>query len=199
MTFTDLFDPTDLGVPDDWEEFDQSLGLPTIHNCDLGNPRQVFLWCFVGLPGVVGAPLVFPIEYWELVSFHMVELGLRLAADPIKKYRPTTESMLQKSTAAGTWVGMDEVDPEPTTLADVTRAQVPADQRAELRGVMLDKLGFPEGAEDVDMPVSELATRLKVNVDRLVMVLADYGIENITVDSTIDRVVAERLVAHMGL
>ena len=199
FTFLDPFDITDLGVPDDWEEFDQSLGLPTIHNCDLGNPRQAFLWVFVGLPGVVGAPLVFPIEYWELVSFHMVELGLRNAAEPVKKYRPSTESLLEKNSAAGEWVSMEEPDPEPTTLADVTRANVPEDQRAALRTTMLDKLGFPEGAENVDMHVEELARRLKVNVDRLVMALADYGIENITVDSTIDRVVAERLIAHMGL
>lgn len=199
MKFRDPFAGVRLGKPDEWEPFDQSLGIPTRDNCDLENPRQTFLWQYVGLPGVVGAPLVFPIEYWELVSFHQVLAGARLAAVPQIKYRPSTDSMLNKTTAAGEWVDPSEPDPTPTTLADVTEAQIPESQRAELREHTLSKMGFPSGQESINMPVAELATRLKINVDRLVMVLAEFGIENLSVDSVIDRVVAERIVEHMGL
>ncbi|WP_139179933.1 phage gene 29 protein family protein [Gordonia westfalica] len=45
---------------------------------------------FIGLPGVVGAPLVMGPDYWVDVARHLVECGVRLVADSIKHYEPGT-------------------------------------------------------------------------------------------------------------
>ncbi|MFT4125069.1 MAG: DUF2744 domain-containing protein [Gordonia sp. (in: high G+C Gram-positive bacteria)] len=65
---------------------------------------------FVGLPGVVGAPMISGPDYWMEVARHLVECGVRLCADPIKHYVPGDS--LDKSRAAGKWVydvGGDDV------------------------------------------------------------------------------------------
>ncbi|MFF1531504.1 DUF2744 domain-containing protein, partial [Cellulomonas sp. NPDC058312] len=95
----------------------EGSGVPTRENCDLRNPRQAFLWMFTGMPGVKGAPLIFPTEYWEMVSYHQWECGARPSAKPTKKYQVSRESMMNHWTAAGKWVGLDEPDAPQTTLA----------------------------------------------------------------------------------
>ena len=57
---------------------------------------------FVGLPGVVGAPLIVGPEYWLDVVRHLVEGGVRLVADSIKHYEPGES--LDASQAAGKWI-----------------------------------------------------------------------------------------------
>ena len=57
---------------------------------------------FIGLPGVVGAPLVMGPDYWLDVARHLIEGGARLVADPIKHYEPADS--LEASKAAGKWV-----------------------------------------------------------------------------------------------
>ena len=57
---------------------------------------------FIGLPGVVGAPLVMGPDYWLDVARHLVEGGARLVADPIKHYEPGDS--LEASKAAGKWI-----------------------------------------------------------------------------------------------
>lgn len=199
-SFVDVAD-TSQAKFDDFPKWD-GVGLPTRDNCDLENPRQMFLWQYTALPGVVGAPMVFPVEYWELVSFHQWQLGSRLAEEPVKKYQVTQGSMLDPYSAAGKWVGLDEADPETKTLADVVDEMPLAHQR-ELKQVVMDKMGFgpeqEEAAKTVGhMQVVDLAARLKINPDRLVMVLADFGLD-VTPESYVERDVGERLAAHLGL
>lgn len=69
---------------------------------------------FVGLPGVVGAPLLMGPDYWVEVARHLVEVGARLCADPIKHYVPGDS--LDKSKAAGEWIY--DVDDVPETLEE---------------------------------------------------------------------------------
>lgn len=57
---------------------------------------------FIGLPGVVGAPLVMGPDYWLDVARHLIEAGVRLVADPIKHYEPADS--LEASKAAGKWI-----------------------------------------------------------------------------------------------
>lgn len=61
---------------------------------------------FVGLPTVIGAPLLMAEEVWREVARHQLELGVRLCAcaPPIKTYTaPTPEEALDVGTAAGRW------------------------------------------------------------------------------------------------
>lgn len=61
--------------------------------------------CFAGLPGVVGAPMITGTEFWADVARHLIELGWRWAAEPIKTY--SAPSSLERAEAAGTWVYAD--------------------------------------------------------------------------------------------
>lgn len=198
--YDDDLDPATARI-EDFDKWD-GTGLPTRGNCDLSNPRQMFLWQYTALPGVVGAPMVWPVEYWELISFRQWQLGARLADDPVLKYQPSTGSMLDAATAAGRWVTLDTPDPEAKTLADVVE-EMPLAHQQELRQVVLDKMGF--GPEDVaasragHMQITELAQRLKINPDRLITVLKEFGMYHLTPESFVERETGERLVAHLGL
>ncbi|QPX61723.1 hypothetical protein SEA_BUNKER_20 [Gordonia phage Bunker] len=43
---------------------------------------------FVGLPGVTGAPMIMGPDYYTEVAIHQLELGVRVPAEPIKKFIP---------------------------------------------------------------------------------------------------------------
>lgn len=192
----------ELGKVEDWEKWDEEFGLPTLQNCDLENPRQTFLWMFTAMPGVVGAPLMLGADYWELVSFHLVELGARLTDDRIKKYQASDSSMLNRWTAAGSWVDVSEPDPDPATLKDIVRAMPQADQMA-IRQVVTSELGIDETALPASAPaghmaITELATRLEISVNEVLRVLADFGLE-LDAEAWVDRGIAERVVVHLGL
>lgn len=192
----------ELGTVDDWAKWDEEFGLPTLQNCNLENPRQTFLWMFTAMPGVVGAPLMLGADYWELVSFHLVELGARLTDDRIKKYRASDSSMLNRWTAAGSWVDVGEPEPDPATLKDIVRAMPQADQMA-IRQVVTSELGIDETALPASAPaghmsITELATRLEISVDEVLKVLADFGLE-LDAEAWVDRGIAERVVVHLEL
>ena len=60
---------------------------------------------FVGLPGVVGAPMITGPDFWADVARHLIELGWRWNAQPIKTYEAPTS--LERREAAGTWTYAD--------------------------------------------------------------------------------------------
>lgn len=64
---------------------------------------------FVGLPGVVGAPLILGPGYWSEIARHLVECGVRVVAGSIKHYEPGDSPDVDK--AAGKWV-YDTDEPE---------------------------------------------------------------------------------------
>ncbi|QXW04002.1 phage gene 29 protein family protein [Rhodococcus globerulus] len=183
-----------------WSKW-EGEGLPLRENCDLRNPRQAFLWMFTAMPGVVGAPLMLGTEYWELQSFRMWILGARPSAKASLKYQPPTNAVADRWTAQGAWVPLDTPDPPRNSWEEIV-AQLPQPDRAELRGVVLNKLGI----EDVAAPsaptghlrIDELSKRLDVDVDEVVALLANFGMD-VAPDSYVGREIADRLVAHMGL
>jgi Protein of unknown function (DUF2744) len=83
-------------------------GLPQRNNCNLDDPYEMFLWCFVALPYVNGGPLIMPIDYYQHVSKRLYDLGLRLTAEPILKYEPPTGLEPNWMSCAGRWVAADE-------------------------------------------------------------------------------------------
>ncbi|GAA4758799.1 phage gene 29 protein family protein [Gordonia alkaliphila] len=61
---------------------------------------------FVGLPTVIGAPLILADEVWREVAVHQLELGARICGDipAIKTYTaPTPAEALEVQSAAGHW------------------------------------------------------------------------------------------------
>lgn len=73
---------------------------------------------FIGLPGVVGAPLVMGPDYWVDVARHLVECGVRLVADSIKHYEAGESLDAQK--AAGKWI-YDSHEPDETYEQRIAR------------------------------------------------------------------------------
>lgn len=78
---------------------------------------------FVGLPMVTGAPMIMPAEYYLEVSRHLIELGARIVAEPIKTYEAPTDLR-----SAGKWTYVDGVEVE--TPQDRIKRQARA-ERAE--------------------------------------------------------------------
>lgn len=60
---------------------------------------------FVGLPGVVGAPLIMGPEYYFEIACHQFECGMRVTADPVKEYRAPTDIG-----GTGNWVYLADDD-----------------------------------------------------------------------------------------
>lgn len=106
---------------------------PTRENCDLQNPEEAFLWMFVGLPGVKGAPLLMPIEYYRKVSARLWDLGARPVEEPILEYVPPSGQEPNWLTSPGRWVKAGqapEVDGVQKAKAVVER--MTSQQRREL-------------------------------------------------------------------
>lgn len=185
---------------DQWEPW-KGRGLPLRENCDLENPRQAFLWMFTAMPGLKGAPLPMPTEYFELLSYHQWVLGARPQRPAGLKYRPPTNMVADRWTAQGEWVGVDEPDPPRTTMADIV-AKLPQQDRAELKELINNKLGV-EDVPDPSTPagwlrVDDVASRLGVEAGAVRELLADFGVEPNSFD-LVSRDISDRVVAHLGL
>lgn len=100
-----------LRTGEDLSVYKWGKGFPTKDNCDLNDPKEMFLWALVGLPGMNGGPLILPPEYLMMVSEHLYECGARLVAEPEKKYQPPTGSEPNWATSPGRWVPADTPDP----------------------------------------------------------------------------------------
>jgi Protein of unknown function (DUF2744) len=95
-----------IPVPDSFTD----NALPTIDNCDPDNPYQMFLWCFVALPMVSGAPLIMPIDYYQLVSKRLYDLGIMrkcrkcgFSIHPTLKYVPPQQTNPNMWYSPGSW------------------------------------------------------------------------------------------------
>ena len=121
--------------------------LPTLANCDPNDPEEYILPLIVGLPDVIGAPLVFPIKWWRKVSRHFKEQGVMLVCpecghreQPLKKYRiDDTEDLMMGG--GGRWVPADEPDPEQDAIGEAL-----SKVREDVRRKMLKRLReeFPD-------------------------------------------------------
>lgn len=106
---------------------------PTRENCDPNNPEEAFLWMFAALPGVKGAPLIMPVEYYRHVSKRLWDLGCRPTAEPTLAWVPPTATDPHWLTSPGKWVPAGQA---PKTSeheqARAAAAKMSMQQRAEL-------------------------------------------------------------------
>jgi hypothetical protein len=110
MTYPNMKNPNiGMGEPMDYKWGNK--GVPTRDNCDPTNPREFALWAFTALPGVNGAPLMLPPDFFMAVSEHLWELGFRHVEEPIKKWRPPAAHDPHWATSPGQWVPLDTPDP----------------------------------------------------------------------------------------
>lgn len=184
---------------EDWAPW-EGQGVPLRENCDLANPRQRFLWMFTALPGLKGAPLLMPPEYFEMVSWRICVLGGDIVGEPGLKYQPPA-TMSNPWSASGKWVDLDTPDPERPTLDHIVDGLSQAD-RTELGQIMLGRLGVDPRTPTEPPPgqyrVSELARRLEVDAAEVVRILDAFGLR-VQPDSLVDREVADRIAVHLGV
>lgn len=107
-------------------------GFPLRENCDPDNPYQHALWALVALPGQNGAPLVMPVEYLQLVSKRLWDLGFRRVEEPTLKYYKPSATEPHWLTSPGSWVDIDAPDPDPRTPARRAVDSLVTQQKAEL-------------------------------------------------------------------
>lgn len=120
----------------DPSRYNFTKGFPTRENCDLSDPREMFLWMLAALPGVRGAQLVMPVTYNMVISEHLYECGARLAAEPVKKYQAPAANDPHWMTSAGRWVPLDTPDAKPHPARQVLDKLTVA-QKAELLAELL--------------------------------------------------------------
>lgn len=113
--------------------------IPTFHNCDPDDPEEHFLPAFTALPGMRGAPLLMPTEYWRLVSKRLWDLGYRQVEPPTLKYRPPVGRM-DGFAVTGEWVSVDEPDTEEDRIAQVVAQIGPG-----VRQALVDEIKRQEG------------------------------------------------------
>lgn len=177
----------------------EGKGLPLRGNCDLNNPRQKFLWMFTAPPGLKGAPLMMPVEYYEYVSWRLSILGADIVREPQLKYQPSSD-VVNAWTSAGEWVSLDTPDREIPSLAKSIEA-LPAGDRAEIKAYVIDKMGL--GDEEPEVPIgkyrmSDLSERIGVSIEQLIEIMRNFGM-NLRADSLVGREVTDRILLHMGL
>lgn len=99
----------------DKRNYSFAKGFPTHENCDLDNPREMFLWAMVALPGQNGAQLVMPLSYLMMISEHLHEVGAMLTCEACgfskqaqKVYVPPSGDDPHWLTSPGRWVDPDK-------------------------------------------------------------------------------------------
>lgn len=128
---------------------------PTRDNCDPTDPEEAFLWMFAALPGVKGAPLLMPVDYYRLVSKRLWDLGCRPAAEPTLEWVPPSGNEPNWLTSPGRWVpaGSRPVLSE-ADQARAAMARMSSQQKHELLTVLEAGEPFP------DSPAGRVAVTL---------------------------------------
>ncbi len=120
--------PTPQDMADQMAE--QVRPFPTREVCNLDDPDEMFLWMLVGLPGQDGAPLPMPQSALRMVSRRLYNAGARFHPEHCTiKYRPPQAGDPNILTNPGTWMGIDEPDPDPKALF----GGLSREQKAEIR------------------------------------------------------------------
>lgn len=104
--------------------------IPTREICNLEDPEEMFLWMFVALPGLKGAPMLLPMEYYRGVSKRLYELGARLTEDATLKYQLPRSGDPHWISGMGQWVPLDTPDPVDPTVRTLVQSLSHADRAA---------------------------------------------------------------------
>lgn len=132
--------PGGVNLPDNFNKDDPVYSkfvhnIPTRDNCNLDDPKQMFVWMFVALPGVNGGYQIMPSSYNMLISEHIYDCGAMLKCpscghmkDPAKVWIPPAANDPHWLTSPGRWVKpkdvpKDMVDPIDDALNKLTTQQ----------------------------------------------------------------------------
>ncbi len=121
--------------------------LPTRENCDLTDPREMFLWMFIALPGMNGGQMAFPASVGMVWSEHFHELGAMLECpdcghtrQPEKVYVPPAAEDPHWLTSPGRWKKPGEVPKPDKDAADAALDALTSTQQATILLRILGKM-----------------------------------------------------------
>ena len=128
---------------------------PIRERCDADDPYEFALWAFVALPGVRGAPLIMPVDYYREVSKRLWDLGFRHVAEPELEWVPPSASDPNWITSPGQWVPKGQAPKlSEEQQAELAMTRMTAQQKHELLVVL-------EGGEPFgDSPAAQVAASL---------------------------------------
>ncbi|MFI5775972.1 DUF2744 domain-containing protein [Nocardia sp. NPDC051570] len=111
------------------------MALPLQHECDPGNPSDVFVWALVGLPGPRNGPLLVPPQVLGQWSKHLWDIGFRHhPEEQTLEYQPSVPGGEHWIGQAGRWVPIGTPMPPELTVPSVT------DMSAEERRLLIEQL-----------------------------------------------------------
>ncbi|WP_301119762.1 phage gene 29 protein family protein [Mycolicibacterium fortuitum] len=129
-------------------------GFPTRANCDMSDPKQMFLWMLVALPAMRGAQLAVPVAYNMMISEHLHKCGARYAcdncghiADPKHKYQPPATTDPHWLTSPGQWVHPDAPDTAPHPARKVI-GEMSQQQRTDVFAALVEHMS-PQQKRDL--------------------------------------------------
>ena len=131
---------------------------PRKDNCDPTNPYQAFLWMFVALPMQRGGALVMPIDYMQIVSKRLWDLGCRPVEEPTLEWVAPTATEPNWMTSPGKWVpagSAPQISEEDAAASALER--MPMQQQAELFAALQ---AWENGEEFPDTPAGQVAAAL---------------------------------------
>jgi hypothetical protein len=141
------------------------FGFPLRENCNPDDPYQAFLWMLVALPNMRGGQLVMPVEYLQLISKRLWDLGARPAAPPMLKYRKPATLDAHWMGAPGSWVDVNAPDMDPRTPArQAVDALLPVQKAEQLRELAKD-LTPKQLAEEYRRALLEHHTEIQTEQD----------------------------------
>lgn len=113
--------------------------LPTRENCDLSDPKEMFVWMLVAQPGMNGGQQAMPSSYNMLLSEHLYECGAMLTCpecghskQPEKVYVPPPADDPHWMTSPGRWAKPGDVPPREKDPLDDTLDRLTSLQQAAL-------------------------------------------------------------------
>ncbi len=118
---------------------------PTVQNCDVNDPEERLLPYLVGIPGMKGAPLPFPVGYLRQVSRRISEAmtdecrAALFAEHPVIKYQRPRSDSPHWFADPGAWVPIDTPDPDGPNVKEFVQS-LPQREKAALRA----ELGLDE-------------------------------------------------------
>lgn len=131
---------------------------PRRENCDPTDPFQAFLWMMVALPMQNGGALIMPIDYMQMVSKRLWDLGCRPVEDPVLEWVAPTATEPNWMTSPGKWVpaGTAPKISEESAAASALE-QMSIQQRAELFAALQ---AWEAGDDLPDTPAGTVASAL---------------------------------------
>jgi len=146
---------------------------------------------FIGLPGVVGAPLVMGPDYWTDVAHHLVECGVRLCCEPIKHYE-VAESLDAKR-AAGKWIY--DTDEVPETFEEKAQ-RMAAEQREKFLAAVAAKRAAgelpPEGVSRQQRQAWRVKRAAQAEAAAMDQTIAERTADDTLAGSPVESVAKER-------